>query len=336
MRAYVVPPGCKSLDELQQVERPDPKPGQGQVLVRMRAASLNYRDQAVMAGQYFGGAVKSELIPMSDGAGEVTAIGDGVTGVKVGDRVASTFFQRTAAAPLAPTAALGSPLDGVLAEQVVLFEDGVVHVPEGLSFEEGACLPCAGVTAWHVLMYIGRPLRAGDTVLALGTGGVSTFAVQFARAAGARVIATSSSDQKLARAKQLGASDVINYRVTPEWDQEVLRLTNGRGADCVVEIGGVNTLPRSMNALARGGKIGLIGFLGGREGAIVPYPLMTKAGALHGVFVGTREMFLDMNRAIAVNNIKPVVDKVFPFEQAVDAYRAHAAGEFVGKVVISI
>jgi NADPH:quinone reductase-like Zn-dependent oxidoreductase len=306
------------------------------VLVRLHAASLNYRDQAVIRGQYFGGIVTRDLVPMSDGAGEVTAIGADVTSVKVGDRVATTFFQRTDASPLAPPAPLGSPLDGVLAEQIVLFEDGVVPLPSGYSFEEGACLPCAAVTAWHLLMYVGRPVRPGDTVLALGTGGVSIFALQFARAAGARVIITSSSDEKLARATALGATDVVNYQTTPEWDQEVLRLTGGRGADCVVEVGGVTTMPRSFNAVGRGGKVGMIGVLGGHAGSVNPLALAGKGASAHGIFVGTRDMFLDMIRAIDVNGIRPVVDRVFPFDDARAAYHAQAAGGFVGKVVISI
>lgn len=336
MRAYLVPAGCTSIDQIQRVDRPDPTPGPGQVLVRLRAASLNYRDQAVVLGQYFGGVVTRELVPMSDGAGEVTAIGPDVTSVKVGDRVATTFFQRTGASPLAPPAALGSPLDGVLAEQIVLFEDGVVPLPPGYSFEEGACLPCAGVTAWHVLMHAGRPLRLGDTVLALGTGGVSIFALQFGHAAGARVIITSSSDEKLARARALGASDGINYTTMPEWDREVLRLTGGRGVDCVVEVGGVTTMPRSFNAVGRGGKVGMIGVLGGHAGSVNPLSLAGKGASAHGVFVGTREMFLEMNRAIEVTGIKPVVDRVFPFEEALAAFHVHAERQFVGKVVISI
>jgi NADPH:quinone reductase-like Zn-dependent oxidoreductase len=336
MRAYIVPPGCTSIDQLQRVERPDPAVGPGQVLVRLRAASLNYRDQAVVLGQYFGGVVTRELVPMSDGAGEVTAVGSDVSSVKIGDRVATTFFQRSSNSPLAAPAPLGSPLDGVLAEQIVLFEDGVVPLPAGYSFEEGACLPCAAVTAWHVLMHAGRPVRPGDTVLALGTGGVSIFALQFARAAGARVIITSSSDEKLARARALGSSDGINYRIMPEWDQEVLRLTGGRGADCVVEVGGVTTMPRSFNAVARGGKVGMVGVLGGHAGSANPLSLAGKGASAHGVFVGTREMFLEMNRAIEVNGIRPIVDKIFAFDEALAAFHAHAGREFVGKVVISI
>jgi NADPH:quinone reductase-like Zn-dependent oxidoreductase len=192
------------------------------------------------------------------------------------------------------------------------------------------------VTAWHALFDAGRPVKAGDTVLALGSGCVSTFALLFAHAAGARVVITSSSDEKIARVKQLGASEAINYRRTPDWEKEVMRLTAGSGADCVLEVGGAGTFARSMQALARGGKICLIGFLAGREGETNPYPLMYKGGNLHGIFVGDRRMFEEMNRAVAVNRITPVIDRVFSFDDAVAAVRYHASGAFVGKVVISV
>jgi NADPH:quinone reductase-like Zn-dependent oxidoreductase len=337
MQAYVIPAGCKRVDDLRMVDRADPRPGPGQVLVRVRAASLNSRDQAVAIGTYPGGSVGRDTIPLSDGAGEIAAIGAGVTRVKVGDRVAGTFFQAPPEGPpFGARASLGSPLDGMLAQQVVLYEDGVITIPSDLSFEEAACLPCAGVTAWHGLMHAGRPLRAGDTVLVLGTGGVSIFALQFARATGARVIATSSRDDKLARVRSLGASDGINYTRTPEWDAEVLRLTGGRGVDCVVEVGGAGTLNRSFHALAPGGKVVLIGVLTGRASDVNPYTLMPRGGNLHGIFVGDRGMFEEMKRAINTNGIKPLVDKVFPFSEALTAYRHHASGNFMGKVVITV
>jgi len=337
MRAWVVPVGTTGVEHLRQVDLPERTPGPGQVTIRVRATSLNYRDLLVAAGTYFGPPLTKPLVPLSDGAGDVLAVGEGVTRVKVGDRVAGTFFQRPIdAAAGAMPAALGSPLDGMLAEQVTLFEDGVVAVPHALSYEEAACLPCAGVTAWHALFRAGKPLQAGETVLVLGTGGVSIFALLFARAAGAHVIATSSSDEKLDRVTRLGASETINYTRTPDWDKEVTRMTSGRGVDCVIEVGGGGTFARSMQALGRGGKICLIGFLAGRDGDTSPYPLMYKGGSLHGIYVGDRSMFEDMNRAVAVNHLRPVVDRVFPFEEAVAAYQFHASGAFVGKVVVAI
>lgn len=290
----------------------------------------------VLMGRYFT-AVERETIPLSDAAGEVVSIGPGVTRFKAGDRVAGTFFQVWTDGPRSNFyPALGVPLDGVLAEYVVLKEEGVVAIPPGLSFEESATLPCAGVTAWSALMVHGRPIKPGDTVLCLGTGGVSIHALQFAKATGAKVIVTSSSDEKLARAKKLGAWSGINYKTHPEWQKEVARITGGRGVDCVVEVGGIGTLARSYESVGFGGKIALIGFLGGPTGEQTPYGLMMKGGSLFGVGVGSTAMFDDMNRAIAANGIKPVVDKVFPFEEAPEAFRQFAAGNFFGKVVITV
>ena len=330
MRAWIVPAGCTSLEALRLEEKPDPVAGPGQIVVRMRAASLNYRDQAVVRGQYFGGATPRDLVPVSDGAGDVTSVGPGVSSVSVGDRVAGTFFQPTPTGP----AALGSPLDGLLSEYAVLMDGGAVTLPGSLDYEAAACLPCAGVTAWHALFAIGRAIAPGDTVLVLGTGGVSMLALQLARAAGARVVVTSSRDDKLERAFALGATDGINYARTPQWEQEVRRITGGRGVDCVVEIGGAGTLGRSYQALARGGKVVLIGFLAGPQGDTSPHPLMLKAGSLHGIFVGDRPMFEALLRAVTVNRIAPPVDRVFAFDDAASAYAYQASGGFVGKIVI--
>jgi NADPH:quinone reductase-like Zn-dependent oxidoreductase len=275
------------------------------------------------------------MIPLSDGAGEVTAVGDGVTRFKPGDRVAATYLQTPAEGPpFAAREALGSPLDGTLADQIAVYEDGLVAIPRGLSFEEAASLPCAAVTAWNALMVAGTPVKAGATVLVLGTGGVSMFALQFGLAAGARVIVTSSSDDKLERVKALGASGTVNYKRTPDWHKEVVKLTGGRGADCVVEVGGAGTLEKSFDSLAVGGKVCLIGVMTGRSAEINPYALMWKQGHLHGIRVGDKEMFEQMNRAIETNAITPIVDKIFPFDEALAAYRYQDAGDFIGKIVI--
>jgi NADPH:quinone reductase-like Zn-dependent oxidoreductase len=334
MKAYVVVEGCKSLEGLRLVERSQPVPGAGQLLVRVRATSLNYRDQLVVTGNYFGGSVARDTIPLSDGAGEVAEVGAGVTRFKKGDRVAGTFFLGWIDGPPAPRQARGSPVDGMLAEYVVLDENDAVALPRNLNYEEGATLPCAGVTAWHALVETSA-IKPGDSVLVLGSGGVSLFALQFARAAGASVYMTSSSDEKLARGQALGATGGINYRRAPEWDQEVLKLTGNRGVDVVVEVGGAGTLARSMQALAYAGKVTLIGFLAGPQGDTNPHPLMRKGASLHGIFVGSRAMFERMNAAIEANDIRPVIDKVFEFGQAVDAFRYQQGGAF-GKVVIRV
>ena len=336
MRAYVIEKGSTSLASLKMVERDEPKPGPGQVLVRIRAASLNYRDQAVITGRYFGGVVQRDTIPLSDGAGEVIETGAGVTRFKAGDHVAGTFFQIWVdGRPQPGIDALGSPLDGVLAEYVVLHEDGLVALPPHLSLEQGAALPCAGVTAWNALMCSGR-IRPGDTVLTLGTGGVSIFGLQFAKMNGARVIITSSSDAKLERARTVGADDVINYVKTPDWEKEVMKLTAGAGVDNVIEVGGAGTLAKSFLSLGYGGQVSLIGVLSGPEGDTNPHSIMLKGGKLQGIFVGSRAMFEDMNRAMAVNGVKPVIDKVFPFEDAAEAYKYQWEKKHFGKIVISV
>ncbi len=336
MKAYEIPKAPTSLEDLRLVDRPNPTPGPSDVLVRIRAAALNYRDHAIMTGKYRYG-VDHDTIPCSDAAGEVVAIGANVTRFKPGDRVIPSFFQLWIdGAPPKSRRALGSPLDGTLAEFVSLHEDGWVAMPKNLSFEEAATLPCAGATAWNALMIAGTRVKPGDTVLCIGTGGVSMFALQIARAAGARVIVTSSSDARIERARGLGASDGVNYKTHPDWEKEVLALTGGRGVDCVIENGGMGTLARSFECVGYGGKVALIGVLSGREGNANPHDLMFKSASLHGIGVGSRASLEQLIQAIEINNIKPVIEKVFPFDHALDAFRLQASGNFLGKIAIAV
>ncbi len=323
------------IDALALNEHAAPEPGPGEVRVRMRANSINYRDLSTILDPE-ARSIPYPRIPNSDGAGEVRAVGPGVTRWQPGDRVAGCFFQDWPAGGISAAAmasALGGPIDGVLAEEVVLKENGLVRIPDHLSFEEAACLPCAAVTAWNCLV-AGGGLKAGDTVLLLGTGGVSIFALQLCVMAGARAIVTSSSDAKLERARALGASDTVNYRATPDWARRVLELTEGRGVDHVLEVGGPGTMEQSIEAVRVGGHIAYVGVLTG--GAIQPVGIMRKSIRLQGVYVGSRAMFEDMNRALAAHGTKPVIDRSFAFEAARDAYRhMQEAGHF-GKIVISI
>ena len=324
------------IDNLKLTEQPDPEPGYGQIAIRVQATSLNYRD--LMTVKYGGmRGLKQPLIPLSDGAGEVVAIGQDVTRLKPGDRVAGIFFQNWLAGGSDAShaaSALGGALNGMLAEHVVLHENGVVAIPDYMTYEDAASLPCAAVTAWQSMVTLGN-MKAGQTILILGTGGVSIFALQFAKAAGVRAIITSSSDEKLERAKHLGASEVINYRTTPQWGKKVLELTDGVGVDQVVEVGGAGTLAQSMEATRVGGMIGLIGILAGTDGEVNPVPVLMKSLRLQGVYVGSREMFEDMNAAMTVNQIKPVIDKVYPFEEARQALTLMEGASHFGKIVIT-
>jgi NADPH:quinone reductase-like Zn-dependent oxidoreductase len=336
MRAYQLPKGGAGIDALTIVDRPMPKPLHRQVLVKVIACSLNFRDFGIARGSYRMPA-KENLIPLSDGAGEVVEIGDGVTRVKVGDKVASCFFQRWPGGQMTAQAgpsALGGAIDGMLAEYVVLEEDGVVKIPQHLSIEEGATLPCAGVTAWHALVQHAG-LIAGQSTLLQGTGGVSIFGLQFAHAMGVRVLITSSSDEKLERAKTLGAKHGINYKMTPEWDKAAVEL-NGGGVDHVVEVGGLNTIARSFGAIRSGGKISMVGNLSGAPTELNPSLIIAKSVNVQGIFVGSTEMFEAMNAAIAANAIKPVIDKIFDFADAPAAYRHMAAGVHFGKIVVRV
>jgi len=334
MRAYQLPQGT-GIDALVKAELPALKPGPRQVLVKVAACSLNYRDLAIALGSYRM-PTKPNLVPLSDGAGEVVEIGAGVARVKVGERIAGCFFQRWIGGP--PSAdthfsSLGGAIDGMLREYAVLEEDGVVKLPAHLSFEEAATLPCAAVTAWHALVEHARVV-AGQTVLVQGTGGVSIFALQFARLMGARVIVTSSSEAKLARAKQLGATHGVNYKSNPEWEKVVVELSDG-GVDHVVEVGGPGTLAQSLRAIRIGGKITLIGVLSGAA-EINPMLIFSRRANVQGISVGSAQMFEAMNRAISVSQLKPVIDKVFAFDDAPAAYRHLQSARHFGKIIIRL
>lgn len=322
------------IDELKLVEKEEPKPGRQQVLVNMRAASINYRDLLMIRGMYSRN-LRLPLIPFSDGAGEVVAIGEDVTRWKPGDRVMSTFFQNWFSGPITDAgarSALGGDIDGVLTEYVALHEQGLVRIPEHLSFEEGATLPCAALAAWHALNTGG--FTCGDTVLTLGTGGVSIFAVQFGKAAGARIIGTSSSDEKLKRLKEMGATEGINYKTEPYWDKKVRELTGGKGVDRVIEVGGAGTLGKSLTAVRVGGHVSLIGVLSGQKGEINPLPAIMKSVRIQGILVGSREMFEAMTRAVTAHQIRPVIDKIFPFSEVKEALHYMSSGAHFGKVVV--
>ncbi len=323
------------IDSLTLAERPDPEPGHRQVLVRMRAASLNYRDLIIVKGGY-GRNLKLPLIPLSDGAGEVVATGPGVTRFHTGDRVAALFMQSWLAGPYREaygTSALGGAIDGVAAELAVFDEDGLVPAPDHLSWEEAATLPCAALTAWNAL-FVAAGLQPGQTVLTMGSGGVSVFALQFARLAGAQVIATSSSNEKLERLREMGAERLINYRETPQWGKVVREMTGG-GVDAVVEVGGAGTLEQSLRAVRAGGTIALIGVLAG-PGTFTPNWIFMKALRLQGIYVGSRAMFEAMNQAVAAAELHPVIDRTFEFTELPQALRHLEAGAHVGKVVVRI
>lgn len=325
------------LDALAVAQRPQPEPGRGQVLVRVRAVSLNFRDLMTVKGQY-NPKQPLPLIPCSDGAGEVVAVGEDVDRVKVGDPVAGIFAQRWLGGRAQPEfrhSTLGGPVDGMAAEYVVLDQEGVVRTPDHLDAEQAATLPCAAVTAWNAVVEQGR-VRVGDTVLVQGTGGVSMFALQFAKAAGARVIATSSSDEKLERARALGADHGINYRETPEWGRKVLEITDGRGVDQVVEVGGAGTLMQSIQAVRVAGTISVIGVLSGVATELDVRPVLMKGVRLHGVFVGPREMFEAMNRAIELHRLTPVIDRRYDFDEFRAALELMEAGKHFGKIVVRV
>ena len=328
--------GSYGLDHLHLTEVNDPTPGPGQVLLAMKAASPNYRDLVTVKGM--AGNFPLPLVPFSDGSGEVIATGSGVTRVKVGDRVCPSFFQSWLDGPVADYSraeALGGSAQGVLQEKFLVSADGVSVIPSHLNWQEAATLPCAGLTAWRAVS-IEAPVGSGQTVLVQGTGGVSIFALQFAKARGARVIVTSSSDEKLTRAKKLGADDTINYKAHPEWGKRARELTGGHGVDVVVEVGGENTLAQSMDAARVGGSIVVIGVLSGYASPLFIPALFAKNLRLIGISVGSRRQFEEMAEAISKWKLKPVVDRVFPFKQVPEALRLMEAGGHFGKIALDV
>jgi NADPH:quinone reductase-like Zn-dependent oxidoreductase len=324
------------IDSLALADKPSPEPGPGQVQVGVRAISLNYRDLMMVQGKY-NPRMALPRVPCSDGAGEVLSVGSGVTQWKPGDRVAGIFMQNWQEGR--PTAAkskgaLGGDIDGMLATEVVLSEHGLVGVPHHLTFEEAATLPCAAVTAWNAL-FTAADTQPGDTVLIQGTGGVSIFALQFAKLAGARVLGISSSDEKLERARSLGLDAGLNYRANPDWEKWAYEQTGGEGVDLVVDVSGADTLARAVKATRHGGTITQIGILAGANDGVDIRPLHAKQIRLHGVYVGSRAHFIAMNKAIALAGLKPVIDTVFPFAEAAAAFRLMEGASHFGKIVIS-
>jgi alcohol dehydrogenase len=334
MRAYRFD-SFDSLDALRVREEPDPRPQRGEVLVRVHAVSLNFRDIAMLRGRYPRKCVPG-LIPVSDAAGEVVATGEGVEAFKVGDRVIGAFHPRWFGGEMPSTIqsdSYGAENDGWLCEFKAISQEAVVRLPDALSYEEGSTLPCAGLTAWTALTGP-RPIRAGHTVLVQGSGGVSIFALQLARAVGATVIATTSSAAKADRLKALGAADVVNYVDDPQWGRSVRTLTGGRGVDRVVEVGGPGTIAQSLRAVAVGGEIASIGFLSTENPGIDFFELKTSGASFRNITVGDRAALLDLNRAVAATGLKPIIDRVFAFDEAREAFSHLENGAHLGKIVI--
>ncbi|PTY08749.1 NAD(P)-dependent alcohol dehydrogenase [Opitutaceae bacterium EW11] len=326
-----------SVDNLKPVDRPVGEPGPGEVLLGIRAASLNFRDYDILRGQYPAGHYAPPFIPVSDVAGEILALGAGVTGFRVGDRAMPNFWQvwDSGERPPAGAETLGGPLPGLLRQRALLPASGLVRIPDYLSFEQASTLPIAAVTAWNALIVQGG-LKPGETVLVQGTGGVAIFALQIAKLAGARVIVTSSSDEKLERARSLGADAGINYRRHPEWSKQVAELTNGEGVEHVIEVGGANTMAESLDSVAVGGSVYVIGYLAGVEGGLSPLRVLRKKARVRGVLVGSRQSFVEMNRAFALARLQPAIDRVFSWEETKEAFHHMGSGRHFGKIVIRV
>ena len=335
MKQWQIP--AFGIDSLSLVEKEPVQPGPNQIQVRVHAISLNYRDLMVVQGRY-NPRLAMPRIPCSDGTGEVIAVGAEVTQWKPGDRVAGIFMQNWQEGRLtAPKskAALGGDVDGMLATEVLLSEHGLVRIPEHLSFEEATTLPCAAVTAWNAL-FKATETQPGDTVLIQGTGGVSIFALQFAKMAGARVLGISSSDEKLEHAKSLGLDAGLNYRTTPDWEKWALEETGGEGVDLIVEVGGSGTLPRAIKAVRPEGVVAQIGVLTGAAEAVDVRPILARQIRIHGVYVGSKVDFVAMNNAISQAKLKPVIDRIFPFQDAPEAFRHMESAAHFGKIVITV
>lgn len=327
----------KGIGSLRMTERDEPVAGFGQAVVKFHAHSLNYRDYMVLNGWY-GGPKPETLIPVSDGAGEVVAIGDGVSTVAVGDRVCVSFFSSWMDGPFGPQyfgSDLGGGADGTLAEMGAFPAEALVKLPDSFSYAEGSCLPCAGVTAWNCIVEAGA-VQEGQTVLLMGTGGVSMFGIQIAAAKGAKSIITSSSDDKLAKAKEMGAAHGVNYKTTESWSKAVLEVTGGAGADVIIEVGGPASLASSFEAAAFNGRICLIGGLAGdAEGPLDTMPLVGKNLNLRGVTVGSKKMLQDLADTLSAAGSKPVIDKEFPFTDSADAFRHMESRGHMGNIVIT-
>jgi NADPH:quinone reductase-like Zn-dependent oxidoreductase len=323
------------LDQLRPAERPDPTPGPREALVRIRAASINYRDLLIVEGKY-NPRMQLPRVPFSDGAGEIAAVGAEVTSWKTGDRVVLPFMPGWLEGRLTrekSASALGGDVDGVLREFVTVPAEALLPIPGHLDFVQAAALPCAAVTAWNGLFAAGD-LQPGQTVLLQGTGGVSIFGLQLARTAGARTILLSSSDAKLERARALGADETVNYRSEPDWEKKVLELTGGEGVDVTLEVGGVGTLPRTLKGTRMGGRVSLIGVLTGIAGEVPIGPVLHKMLRIDGIYVGSRAMFADLNRLLTQQRIEPVIDRVFDFADSLDALRYFQQGTHFGKVAL--
>ncbi|MBS0028113.1 zinc-dependent alcohol dehydrogenase family protein [Chitinophaga sp. 22321] len=334
MKSYHVNLGA-GLSGLTIKEHHMPAPGPAEVLIRVKASSLNYRELMILKG-FYPLPVRPDVIPLCDGAGEVVGVGDAVTRVKVGDRVMGQVFPDWVDGPFARdyAAQLGGSLNGMLTEYAVLPENGVLQIPAHLSYEEAAALPCAALTAWNALSG-GRGLAAGETVLTLGSGSVSLFALQLAKAAGARVIATTSGEKKAAQLKALGADEVVNYIAQPDWYLAVRELTGGQGVDHVVEVGGAGTAEKSIRSAAIEGEVAVIGSVAGEPSPFNINLIMYGMVHVRPVAIGSKAQFTAMNKVIAVNKIKPVIDRVFHFNDAVAAFRYYMEGPCFGKVVLN-